>query len=206
VSARTLAAVAVALALCACSGGSSGGDGGADASKPNLCAGKANYVFDTAAGGFDLAACGAFADVEKATETDGTRAATLITPLAGVKLPVSMPYKFTWTTASFPSAPSDGGAGDTDGGASGKLSGVGYVVSFVDANTSKELLRVHTTDTAYTPDAPSWAKLVAAAKMPGPPALQIKIVAALFADGAIAAGTNPVTGTQPRLVYLDPTM
>jgi hypothetical protein len=190
-------------------------DASTDSGKPNPCANKPNYVFDDATaipGGFDLAACGAYAEVEKMVEVDATRAAQFITPLAGVKLPASKPYKFSWTKAMFPNAPMpDGGSTEPDGGPEAgppqiKINGVGYVIIFVDANTSKELLRVHTINNDYTPDDASWAKLVAAATMPNAPGYQLKIVAAYFVDGAVPMGTNPVTGTQPRLAYLDPTM
>ena len=202
-TARALSIVAVALALTACSGAPTTGDGGTDAGKPNPCANKPNYVFDAS---FNLEACGAYVGVEGSAESDAARAAQFITPLAGVKLPVSKPYKFSWSTASFPNAPMPEGGADSDAGGGAGLSGVAYVVYFVDANTSKELLRVHTTATEWTPDDAAWGKLTAAAKMPNPPGLQLKIAAALFSNGAIASGTVPVIAPQPRLVYLDPMM
>jgi hypothetical protein len=183
--------------------GAAAGEGGAgDAGTSNACSGKMNYVFDdpnTLPNGFTLAACGAYAAVEKMVETDASRASQFITPLAGQILPVSMPYKFTWSAATFPDAPAPGMDAN-------KANGNGYVVQFIDVNTSKELLRLHTINMDYTPDDAAWAKLTAAANMPNPPGLQLKITAAFFVDNTIPAGTNPVIGTQPRLVQLDPGM
>lgn len=205
---RRLAAVA-ALALVGCSSApqqpSDGGADVADTGKPNACLGKPNYVFDatqTVPNGFGIDACGSYAEAETSTETDSARAAQFITPLAAAKLPKSKPYKFSWTKAMFPNAPTpDGGMGDPN-----KANGIGYVVYFVDANTSKELLRVHTINNDYTPDDPSWAKLVLAATAPNPPGIELKISAAFFLDNAVATGTIPVTVAQPRLVTIDPTM
>lgn len=161
-----------------------------------------NYVFDDATtlpNGFTLKTCAAFAEVEKMVETDATRASQFITPLAGAKLPVSKPYKFSWSKAMFPNAPMPGMDPN-------KVNDVAYVVYFIDVNTSRELLRVHTINQDYTPDDAAWAKLIAAATMPNAPGLQLKIYAAFFVDDTIPMGTNPVTGTQPRLVLLDLTM
>lgn len=200
---------AVALGLTACSGPSQTADGGdaavdaaQDGPKPNPCADKPNYVFDDASatpGGFGLDACKAFAAVEKMAQSDAANAAQFITPLAGQKLPASKPYKFTWSAAQFPSAPSPGSD-------SSKTNGIGYVLYFVDVNTSKELLRVHTINMSYTPDDAAWGKLTAAATTPNAPGWQVKIVAAFFVDNAVPDGINPVTSPQPRLVYFDLTM
>lgn len=174
---------------------SSSGDAGV---KQNPCANKPNYVFADAAdmfpNGFTIEACGSFSEVEMMTEMDGMRAAQFITPLAGAKIPNTPPYKFSWGMAMF--MPPDIDAGDVDAGTMQVTNGVGYVVYFVDANTSKELLRVHTVQNQYTPDDPSWAKIVATN------ALQLKVIAASFTNDKITSGTKPVIHPQPRFVQV----
>jgi hypothetical protein len=190
------------------------GDGGiclsgdAGGPPPNPCMDKPNYVFpdapDTFPNGFTLEACGAYVAVEGMVETDNARAPQFITPLAGQKLPSMPPYKFSWSMAMFPPLDIDGGTSDDGGtGQTGQSTiGTGYVVYFIDGATSKELLRVHTVQQEYTPDDPSWAKIVAAM---GPnPSLQLKIYAASFAGNIITPGTAPVTNSQPRFVQIMP--
>lgn len=181
-----------------CGGGTS--EGGTDAGKPNACNGKQNYVYDdlnALPNGFAIDACGAWASLESMAMTNADF--NFMTPLAGEKLPVSKPYNFSWKTATIPNAPDPGMDPN-------KTNGVGYILSFVDANTSKELLRVHTINTSYTPDDAAWAKLTAAAMMPNPPGWQLKLFAIFFVDNTVPMGVTPITPTQPRLVLLDFTM
>jgi hypothetical protein len=182
-----------------CGGGTSEG-GTTDAGKPNVCATKMNWIYDDLTAnpaGFGLEACGAWASLESMAMA--TAAFNFQTPLAGEKLPASKPYMFSWTTATIPNAPDPGMDPN-------KTNGVGYIVSFIDVNTSKELLRVHTVNTNYTPDDAAWAKLTAVAMTPNAPGWQLKLYAMFFVDNTAPMGVTPIMPSQARLVLLDFTM
>ena len=183
-----------------CGGGTSEGGTGDGGTKPNVCSSKTNWIYDDLTAnpaGFGIDACGAWASLESTAVADASF--NFMTPLAGQKLPASKPYNFTWKAATIPNAPNPGMDPN-------KANGVGYILSFIDANTSKELLRVHTVNTSYTPDDTAWGKITAVAMMPNAPGWQLKLWAVFFVDNAVPMGVAPIMPTQPRLVLIDFTM
>jgi hypothetical protein len=70
--------------------------------------------------------------------------------------------------------------------ASTGLNGKAYLLSFRTLDTDEALFRVFTTNTSYTPDAKSWAKLATNLWS------KLKITSATFSDDALVAG--PVEG------------
>lgn len=121
--------------------------------------------------------------------------AKFVSPTDGASLPAASPYAFSWTavvaraTPTWPERALDlllGGV-RTAYAHGAPISGRAYFVVF-QTPTNAKLLRVFTTNLAYTPDAAAWQRLVDAG------AFTVVIGDAIFDENKVAADGGPFVG------------
>ncbi len=141
-------------------------------------------------------ACRAFVEAETRSQivTDAAKAPTWTTPAAGVTTLTATPPKFAWTKGTLARAtwkkwlraidplPNAWAHGDTTGDAA--------VLIFSDAS-GKELHRVLTTSTEYTPSAAIWDRVRASGTV------KVSLIGVRFTVNVISSGTKP-TAAEPR--------
>jgi len=138
-------------------------------------------------------ACLAFVEAETRGQivTDATKAPTFTTPESGDKVPKAPPPRFAWTNGTLAITPWKRFLRAIDpisvAWAHGDVTGDVGVLIFRDA-AKKELYRVFTTGTEFTPDQATWDRLSAAGS------LEVALVGVRFTRNVIATGTRPTTG------------
>lgn len=142
-------------------------------------------------------ACRSYVEAESRSQvvTDGAKAPAWTAPAAGeTKLSAAPPPRFAWTKGTLARAtwkrllraidplPEAWAHGDTTGDA--------YVLLFKDG-AGKELHRVLTVNTEYTPSAAAWDHVRAGG------AVNVTLIGVRFTTNTIATGTKP-TAAEPR--------
>jgi len=142
-------------------------------------------------------ACRSYVEAESRSQvvTDIAKAPAWTSPAAGVtKVSATTPPRFAWTKGTLARSmwkkllraidplPEAWAHGDTTGDA--------YVLYFRDG-AGKELHRVMTTNTEYTPTAATWDRIRAGGTV------KVTLVGVRFTTNAVATGTKP-TAAEPR--------
>lgn len=110
---------------------------------------------------------------------------------------VGEPYTFSWHSEPSDVFPQAGAAGALAIAAAGGFTGMAYLLVFSTPENA-QLLRVYTTDTAYTPSASAWKQLVA---VHGP--ITVALTTATFENNELTLEGGPHTGQELSLTIGD---
>lgn len=138
-------------------------------------------------------ACLAFVDAETRGQivTDAAKAPTFTAPKTGDKVPAAPPPRFAWTNGTLAITPWKRLLRAIDpigvAWAHGNTTGDVAVLLFRDA-AKKEVYRVLTSGTEFTPDTATWDRIRASGT------LEVTLIGVRFTQNAIASGTRPTTG------------